>query len=161
MARIRFRGLEEYELMLSRLRSRTEEIAGKAIYEGAKIVADAVKENIEALPITRNQRGTPENPIDGITLKQKQGLIDSFGITPMKLEDGVYNVKLGFDGYNDVEGEYWVNGQPNQMIARAVESGTSFRKKHPFVRPAVAATRHQAEAKMAQVIDEEIEKIMK
>ena len=50
MATIKFKGLEEYELQLSRLEKMTPEIAGRAIYQGAKIVADEIRKEIEDLP---------------------------------------------------------------------------------------------------------------
>ena len=53
MAKITFPGLTDYELMLSKLEDSTDEMIGKAVYAGAGIVADAIKENIKALPIVR------------------------------------------------------------------------------------------------------------
>ena len=50
MARLTFKGLEEYELLISRLEKGTEEIAGRAIYAGAAVVADEVRANIQSLP---------------------------------------------------------------------------------------------------------------
>ena len=52
----------------------------------------------------------------------------------------------------------WEN---NQLVARGIESGTSWKQKCPFVRPAINRSRKRAEAKMAQVIDDEIAKVMK
>lgn len=161
MARMMIEGFDEYTLKLYTLAERAEEVCGHAIHDAAAIVTDAIRENIQMLPITRNQKGTPENPIDGVTLTQKQGLSEALGIAPMQYDGTFYNVKVGFDGYNNTKTENWPNGQPNLMIARSVESGTYFRKKHPFVRPAVNATRRQAEQIMTQVVDKEIEKIMK
>ena len=37
-----------------------------------------------------------------LTKTAKQGLLDGLGITPMRNDDGVWNVKIGFDGYNDM-----------------------------------------------------------
>ena len=51
-------------------------------------------------------------------------------------------------------------GLPNQLLARAIESGSSVRQKKPFVRPAVTATKKQAIAEMEKIIDEEVEKSM-
>lgn len=161
MAVVKFRGPEEYELKLSRLAAGTKEAAGKAIYAGARIVADEVKKGIEKLPVIRNEKGSPEHLIDGVTMAQKEGLLEGFGITPMQEEDGAYNVKLGFDGYNATKTEKYPKGQPNQLIARSVESGTSIRKKHPFVRPAVNNSKKKAEEAMANTINREIEKQMK
>ena len=61
MATYQFKGLEEYALKLSKLRDGSREVAGKAIYAGAKIVADAVRENIKSLPVRRSGYGTTEN----------------------------------------------------------------------------------------------------
>lgn len=160
MAKITFRGLEQYELRISRLGKETERIAGEAIYEGAGVVADAVKSSIQALPVVTGY-GTTSNPLPGgVTAVQKAGLIEGFGISTMQNEGGYYNVKLGFDGYNRTKTERYPQGQPNQLVARGVESGTSWKQAHPFVKPAVAKSRKQAEKVMADKLDEEIEKIM-
>ncbi len=140
MARITFKGLEEYEKKLSLLAKDTEQICGAAIYEGASIVADEIKAGIRSLP-----RKT------GVTQK---GLEEGFGISKLREDNGFYNVKLGFEGYN-------ANGEPNVMMARIMESGTSKVPKHPFVRPAVNRAKAAAQERMAAVLDVEIEKIVK
>lgn len=159
MARIKFKGLQEYEVKLSKLAANSREIAGQAIYIAADIVADAVKEAIEALPVDENY-GTHDKKSHGIKQIQKDGLIDSWGISQMRDDQGFYNVKLGFDGYNGLKTQGHPSGQPNQMIARAVESGTTFSDKIPFVRPAVNASKARAEKAMVETLDEEINKIM-
>lgn len=161
MAKITFPGLTDYELMLSKLEDSTDEMIGKAVYAGAGIVADAIKENIKALPIVRGY-GTEDDPLPGgVTAPQKAGLIDGLGIAPMQNDMGYLNVKIGFDGYNATETEQYPFGQPNQLVARGVESGTSWKKKKPFVRPAVNKSKDRAEAEMARILDEEIKKIAK
>ena len=160
MAKLTFRGLEEYELRISRLGKETERIAGEAIYEGAGIVADAVKANIHALPVVTGY-GTSETPLPGgVTAVQKAGLIEGFGISKMQNDSGYLNVKVGFDGYNRTKTKKYPQGQPNQLVARGVESGTSWKQAHPFVKSAVSKSRKQAEKAMADKLDEEIEKIM-
>jgi hypothetical protein len=161
MAVMRFKGMEEYVLKLSKLAARTEEVAGKAIYAGAAIVADAIKSNIETLPVNNKINSSTPTPFDGLLSKQKDGLIESFGISPLGDKDGVYNVKLGFDGYNAIKTKKYPKGQPNQLIARAVESGSSVRVKHPFVDPAVKSAKAACVKKMQEVIDTETEKTMK
>ena len=161
MAKITFPGLNDYELMISKLSKGVDDIAGKAIYAGAGIVADAIKENIKALPIVRGY-GTTENPLPGgVTAPQKAGLIDGLGISPMQSDAGYLNVKIGFDGYNATKTDKYPQGQPNQLVARGVESGTSWKQKKPFIRPAINASKSRAEAEMARILDEEIEKITK
>ena len=160
MAKITFPGLNDYELMISKLSKGVDDIAGKAIYAGAGIVADAIKENIKALPIVRGY-GTTENPLPGgVTAPQKAGLIDGMGISPMQNDAGYLNVKIGFDGYNATKTEEYPQGQPNQLVARGVESGTSWKRKKPFIRPATTKSRRRAETEMAHILDKEIKKIM-
>ena len=161
MAKITFPGLNDYELMISRLSKGVDDIAGKAIYAGAGIVADAIKENIKDLPIVRGY-GTKENPLPGgVTAPQKAGLINGLGISPMQNDAGFLNVKIGFDGYNATKTDKYPQGQPNQLVARGVESGTSWKQKKPFIRPAINASKSRAEAEMARILDQEIEKITK
>lgn len=163
MAKITFKGLEDYELRLSRLSQGAEEIAGKAIYAGAAIVADAVRANIQRLDARPDREGLvayQKKEPPPLTQSQKQGLLDGFGISSLQNDRGYLNVKLGFDGYNNLRTKRFPKGQPNAMIARSRESGSSIAKKQPFVRPAVNASRPAAEEAMAKVLDEEIEKIM-
>ena len=162
MATIRFSKLRDYELMLGKIGDASKDICGAAIYEGAKIIADEVKNNLNSLNVTTDElamlkakKGEPTY----ITQRAKEGLIKSFGVTPMSQDDsGIYNVKLGFDGYNDVKTKKWPKGQPNQLIARACESGSSAMIKQPFFREAVQKTKKKAESRMAEVLDEKIKK---
>lgn len=164
MAAFTFKGLEEYELKLAKLERSTEKIIGKAVYAGAGIVADAVRKNIGSLPIVspKNSFGTATTPISGVTAAQKAGLLDGgFGVSRMQLDNGYYHVKLGFDGYNRTKTKKYPSGQPNILIARSVENGTSFRSKQPFVLPAVRSSRKAAEQKMKEILDEEINRLEK
>ena len=161
MATLTFRGLEEYEAQISRIFKDTEKICGRVTYAGAKIIADEIKKGIESLPVITGH-GTEEKPLPGgVTAVQKAGLIDGFGISGLQNDNGFYNVKIGFDGYNRTRTEMYPQGQPNQLVARGVESGTSWKQKKPFIRPAINRARKRAEQEMKNVFDTEIEKIAK
>jgi len=137
-ARMTFKAGDEFALKLSKLASGADEIAKKAIYEAAGIVADKITNNAYNV---MSDHGPSE-------------MMHSFGIAPIKPdESGNLNTKLGFDGYDS-------KGVPNQLKARVLESGSSNQKKRPFVRPAVNATKQQALTAMGQIIDEEIKKRM-
>ena len=128
---------DEFALALSRLATQSDEIAKKAIYEGAKVVADKIKSNLQ-----------------GVLSSEATGEMEaSFGVTPIERDsDGNWNAKIGFDGYDS-------NGVANQLKARVIESGSSKQSKKPFVRPAVNATKRTAVEKMGQVINEEIQRL--
>lgn len=86
--------------------------------------------------------------------------MDSFGLAPIQTDkNGFRHTKAGFDGYGKLKTKEYPNGVPNEMLARAVESGSSVRVKKPFVRPAVNATKNEAVEKMGKVVDEEMKKI--
>lgn len=87
--------------------------------------------------------------------------MDGLGISQMETSEGTVNVKISFDGYNAMKTKKYPKGQPNILIARAIESGTSFRQKYPFVRKAVNASRKKAQETMQKVIDDEASKITK
>lgn len=110
---------------------------------------------------TDEHYGTSEKPTKGIKKLQKIGLEHGLGIAPLQNDNGFHNVKIGFDGYNLVKTKSHPNGQPNVMIARAVESGTSFSEKIPFVRNTLKKARNQAKKKMIKTFDEAIGKLLK
>lgn len=120
-----------------------EEIAGSALHAMAKEVADQVKTNLQGLA-TSSEKKYKDNKKRLITDRQKAGLISSFGIAKMRSEGNGWNVKLGFDGYNDVTTETYPQGQANTMIARLTESGSTWREKQPFFRPALNAAKERA-----------------
>ena len=156
MAKFKFVGLEEYAEQLSKLASEesVRSVCGASIYAGADVAADAIRDSIDSLPVVDyRKRGSSENKISGITQAQKDGLRDGFGITPMKKDDGYYNVKIGFNGYNNVKTKKYPSGQPNSLIARSVNSGTSFREKIPFVDSTVRKVKPKVEKAMEEKFD--------
>lgn len=157
MARMTFQAGDDYAVQLSRMGADIDEIAGKAIYEAAGIVADKIKSNLEALPEDRFRKLERGEVFSGLPVEQKRNLVQSLGITPIKPDNkGNLNAKIGFDGYGTHKTKKYKNGVPNKLLARAVESGSSVRKKTPFVRPAVNATKEAAQNKMNEVIEREI-----
>ena len=160
MARMTVKATDDYALKLSKLAAQTEEVAKKAIYAAANIVADKVASNLAALPEDKFRRLKDGEQFTGLPESQKKDLQASFGVTPIKQDDaGNWSAHIGFDGYGSNPTKKYPKGVPNQLIARAVESGSSVRQKTPFVRPAVNATKKEAIDAMERVIDEELGKI--
>lgn len=161
MAAFQFGGIDNYIAQLNKLQQSTKGgVVGKMVYAGAAVVADSVRRAIQALPVG-DGRARDGGLVDTVTLPQKAGLLDGFGVSRMKDDDGFVNVKLGFDGYNATRTEKYPRGQPNALIARAVNSGTTFRKKTKFVDKAVNSAKKAAESAMDAACSREIEKIMK
>lgn len=161
MATFQFGGIDNYIKQLDKLQQSTKDgVVGKTVYAGAAVVADSVRRAIQAL-LVGDGRARDGGLVDTVTLPQKAGLLDGFGVSRMKDDNGFVNVKLGFDGYNSTRTEKYPRGQPNALIARAVNSGTTFRKKTKFVDKAVNSAKKAAESAMDAACSREIEKIMK
>ena len=154
------KGLDSYIEYLQKINAVTDEAIGEAVYEMAKVVADKVRANIQALDAAPKGKTTyyvTETMIKSqLSEEQKKGLLDGFGVSPMQDDNGYFNVKLGFDGYNSIKTKKYPKGQPNALIARVTESGSSYREKTPFIRPAVNASKKQAEQAGRMKIDEKI-----
>ena len=154
MASWKFEGLDEYLRQLEKLQKNTDATIGKAIYEGAGLVARACASAIDALPVSNQYNSGVVNSV------QKAGLKEGFGISRAQTDGDYRHVKLGFDGYNNFKTKKYPNGQPNSLIARSINSGSSWRKKNPFMDRATRATKAECETVMKMVIEREIEKII-
>ena len=160
MARITVTEGSSFVEHLEALAGQTDEIAKKGLYEGARIVSDRIKANLEALPVEQSRWLKDGDKYDGLTATEKSGLLSCFGVTSMKKSAGTIHLHVGFGGYiNGHLSKKYPHGLPAPVIARSIESGSSVRNKRPFMRPAIAATKETAKAKMAETIENEIKSI--
>jgi len=151
LAKMTIVGIENYTKELDELAGECGKLFGQVVYYGAEVVADAVKESIHGLPIReKNSKTRPK----GVTVVEKQGLLDSFGIAKMQKNGDKFDVRLGFDGYNE-------DDKPNSMIARSVESGTSWLVKTPFIQNTARKMKPKAQERMREVFDNGVQDIMK
>lgn len=150
-------GIDNYIRQLQNCMDKTEDIIKRSAYEGARVVMDAVKAEAQTIPTHGSTKGSTDI-VNGLTPTQKAGVIASLGIARFRQDGNFLNVKIGSDGYNTVKTEKYPNGQPNAMLVRALESGTSFRAPYPFISRAVAKTRGKAVEVMRKQCDEEVKK---
>lgn len=187
MARVSFKGFEQYgnalkELEFTAAQGKLLEDAAKA---GGGVVADEIRNRMNNLPtepfrrlklpkvspIHKSYRLSPAyrtawkqyasaNSLHSLSNSQLRDLMKSFGLTPVSRDKrGFVHVKAGWDGYGSFPSKTYPKGLPNALLARAVESGSSVRAKSPFVRPAVNASRKEAEQEMDVVVREGLEGI--
>ena len=160
MAKMEIRGFDELELQLSKLAN--PEISKEVVKAGAQPVADQIRKNLQGLPEDKFRRLKSDEVFTGVPKQQKQDLLNSMGITPPGVDfDGNTNIKIGFDGYGKIPTKKYPKGVPNQLLARAIESGSSVRKKTPFIRRGEGKSKKLAEAEMQKKLDEKIESIKK
>ena len=148
------KGLTEYISKIQELGDKSKEMAKRSLYEGAGVMADAIKSSIGTIP-TRSGESNPKAPSmqSGITPTQKQGLVDGFGITRMRETSYGVNVKIGFGGKN-------ADGRSNASVADAAESGRSWIQPTHFFSSAVNASRGAAESAMEKEFTEQVRQIM-
>lgn len=156
MAKMEFGALDEYiDLLKGFEKEKTQTIIECSIYKGASIVANEIRNEIDKLPVNKN-------PHLGITKEEKNDLKNGFGIAPMQVRNGDFNVKIGFDGYgHKTSSGKFPKGVPVPLTARSIISGTSFRTKNDFVRRAVNRVKKNAIEEMNKTINEEFKKEMK
>lgn len=169
MGTIKFSGLNNYVKKLTVLEAASDDVIQKALRDGAGVAADEMRKAIEELPTSdylsksgesRPWWGTAQHPARGPTEEQKKGLLDSLGITSISVDEkGIVNIKIGFDGYNSVKSKQFPNGEPNLLIARAVNSGTSFMEACPFAKGARLSGGPKARKAMKKTYESEVKRI--
>ena len=166
MAKIELGDFDTYLRQLDGIKDNIVPMCKAIVYPGAKVLADAMRAEVEALPTIsdvdaiNNWRAGLQNP--ALSDSQKAGLVESLGITPItKDSGGMVQASVGFTGYNSVTTRHFPGGQPNQEVARSLEHGTSGLKRDAFATRAVRKARAAAEAAMAAEADAQIEKRMK
>ena len=159
MAQIKFIGIDDYFAQLNKLGTKATGLCKRALYDGAAVIANSVRAEVNALPTSdRDAKNGESQPILSY---EKDGLVEGLGIAKMKDEHGVIYTRIDFDGYNRLKSKKYPSGHPNSMIARAINSGTSKRRKNPFMTRGVNKGRAQAQAAMSARMDADIEEIMK
>jgi len=152
------KGLNEYLEQLGNLEYQADGMAGQAIYEGAKIVADKIHANIASLPVQNGpvKNGVRRDP----TQVEIDGMLQGLGIAKKQVDGGFINVKIGMDGYNAHVTDKYPKGHANAMVARTINAGSTWMNRHPFIDDAVRATKKQAEEAMKEKIEESIKETM-
>lgn len=161
MAQVKIVGFETLRENIETLNKYGEAIVSKALYAGAGVMADAIRERINALPVDTPRRLKDYDAFRVLVEEDKEDLANSLGIAEFERdEDGVRTV-IGFAGYGRHKTKKYKKGIPMPMLARSIESGSSVRQKHPFVRPAVNSARAAAKQEAAAIAENEINKLTK
>lgn len=161
MASIKFEGLEEFINLCIFTDKQLDRIVGRTIYPGGRVMSSAIQASMRNIRTSEEyqknarQYGRKIMP----TKRQVAALIESFGIAKIRKNKYGYNVKCGYDGYNDIVSERWPKGQPNAMIARSINKGTSFMMAQPFMDAAVSSAEGATIEAMKNQFDHEIDKI--
>ena len=154
-------GIDEFAKMLGKLGNEAESIAAQSLYEGAGIMANALKSAIASIPTENWHRVEPGvNPIRSATPAEKRQIQEAVGIAKFDKNGSEVNTAISLNGSGYMmHKKKRYKGVAIALVARSINSGSSYRAKYPFVRMARAAAKGPAEAAMVDKAEELIDKI--
>ncbi len=156
--------LSDIAAMVERLDGAADKAAAKGLYKGAGIVADALTAaigSIQTEPFRYVRDGDPKrlaSPQEKAALANGQFGIAKFKKNGLEMET---SIGLGNAGYMHIMGTGSRSSgktTPVPVIARSIESGTSFMQKQPFMRKAFAKTKGSAADAIRSTMEAEIQK---
>lgn len=160
MPSIKVDGLDDVFAMLKSIGGDIESVQKQAVYAGMAVIRDEVVRQIEALPEQRGYLPKDKLPRDVITPREKEQLLKHIGIAQMDNKDGTVSTRISFDGYTNIVTKKYKKGLPAILVARSINSGSSVRNKHPFMRNARAASKAKALAAAEEAARNALAKLM-
>lgn len=150
-------GLAEISEMLGKLETEAEAAASAALYEGAGIMANEITRSAEGIrtePFRYTVFGTRSPSPEEKEAVTGAGAV---GIAKFDKNGTEVNTSVGYghSGYADTFGRQKAVAQ----IANAINSGTSFMQKQPFIRKAQSKGEPQAAERMKETIEERLNRI--
>lgn len=156
-------GLEDLYLKLETIATDSGAIARKCLYEGAKVVADELRQAVETIPTEEHHAvPTARNGIQiaYLTPEEKAACLNGIGVAKHEERGDAYTTAVSFNGYMDEPTtKRYPHGIPVAVIMRSLEIGSSVRKKYPVCRKAFNKAKPLALAAMQKKLDEHINKM--
>lgn len=162
MAKITVTGMDIYLANMQKMTQEVRNINKGALYEGAKMAADKVREALEMLPI-RPDRYTGRQHSErfyGVTESEYIQILDNFGISRHRDSGGSWNTSIGFKGTVHTPSAKFHDEVPTGLLVQAVEYGTEFRKPLHILSKAAKANESEIREAMQKYIEDETNKIM-
>ena len=151
-------GLKELSEMLSQMGEESGKIAAGGLYEGAGVMADEIKKGAEGIKtspfhyavfVTRDP--SPE---------EKAAVLEAgVGIAKFNKNGSEVDTSVGYRnaGYTTINGKT----KPIPQIVNAINSGTSFMQKQPFVRKAATTGAKKAGDAITKYIEAKFDALKK
>lgn len=153
-------GFETMNAILAKMGQEAETIAKAALYEGAGVAADNYQLAAAGIrtEATDEAWGTESRPRLAWP-SEKVALMSSIGIAKFRSEGGAeINTIVGVGvGYAPIRGKL----QAKKKIANAINHGTSFMIKQPFLRGAASKSRKAVEETMVRTAEKMMNEIVK
>ena len=150
-------GMETISMMLQNLGDKAEGIASRGLFEGAGIMADEIRKEAAGI---RTGPGASRESARYATKEEKQIVMNAAaGIAKFKKNGTEVDTSIGFRnaGYAEINGK----SVPIPKIVNAINSGTSFMHKQPFVRKAANRAKERASEAIRASIEADVNGITK
>jgi hypothetical protein len=178
-------GMDELMKKMDKLGEKAQGIASVALFEGARVVADKASEAVQGIATSpfkyaANGEKRKPSPEEKAILTQARHGVAKFnkGISRVDTSVGFQNSGYGAITWNhartNTRTKYKVNdkgkarhasmgggtsSKPVPLIANAINSGTSFMEKQPFLRKAFSGSKGAATAAIENKLNEQIENL--
>ena len=143
-----FDGIEEISRMLADLGDQAESVAARCLYEGAGVMADEIQLQAQGIQTAPFAGKTPEGTERLPSPEEKQIILDAgVGIAKFDKNGSEVNTSVGYNGAGYAEPKWHTSRSQIAVgqVANAVNSGTSFMRKQPFIRRASSQGGKRAE----------------
>lgn len=151
-------GMAEISDLLSQMADKAPAVAARALYDGAGIMAKEIEkgtETIKTAPFRYAKEGTRlPSPEEKEIVRQA-----AIGIAKFDKNGTEVDTVVGFrqSGYAELNGKQ----KPIPVIVNAINSGTSFMNKQPFIRKAANSGAPKAMKAMKDRIESDFEAMKK
>lgn len=150
-------GMSELSQMFDKLGAEAGNIAAKALYSGAKIVADSITAaaaELQTEPFRFASESNPRlcSPLEKEAIQNRVAGIAKFDKSGAEVSTAVGLKDAGYVGEPG-------KSTPIPLLVRSINSGASFRVKQPFFRQAVNKSKGEALRKIASEVEKAVEEI--
>ena len=135
-------GLDQLSKMLAELGNKAQDVASASLFDGAGVVADALNAGIGKIQ-TAPFKYAPEGHTRLPSPQEKAALERKVGIARFRKDGASVDTIIGISydsGYTQIAGK----PKAVRVIARSINSGTSFMHKQPVFRMAVNSAKASA-----------------
>lgn len=154
-------GMVEISELLSQMADAAPGVAAQALYEGAGIMAKEVNEGAASINTAPFKWASSRRGETRLPSPEEKAIVQeaAAGIARFDKNGAEVNTSVGFRnaGYAQLKGKT----VPIPKIVNAINSGTSFMPKQPFVRKAARSGANKAMNAMKATIEEAFEKMKK
>ena len=150
-------GMTEISELLSKLEEAAPAIAAEALYEGAGVMSAEINSAAESI---RTGPGSDREDARYATPEEKAAVLSvGAGIARFDKTGAEVNTSVGYRGagYVNIKGKQ----KPIPLIVNAINSGTSFMHKQPFIRKAARSGGTKAMGVMKAFIEDAFGKMTK